>query len=218
MSHPTTYASVTKVFHWLTALLIIVAIPLGLIANYAPYDTGDQLAFKALLFSMHKTVGVSAFFVALLRILWAMTQTKPGPLHPERTLETLLAEVVHWMLYLSLMMVPLTGWIDHAATSGFAPIWWPFGQTLPFVPQSETVSGIFSGLHWMFTKLLAASIFLHSAGALKHHFIDKDDTLRRMWFTAKDMPQVGAHVTKSAPLSSRLESSPLLPGPPLRSG
>lgn len=199
MSHPTTYASVTKVFHWLTALLIFVAIPLGLIANAAPFETDAELASKALLFSMHKTVGIMAFFVALLRILWAMTQTKPGPLHPERTAETMLAEIVHWMLYISLMMVPLTGWIDHAATSGFAPIWWPFGQTLPFVPQSETVAGIFGGLHWIFTKVLALSIFLHIAGALKHHFIDKDDTLRRMWFSAKDMPDVGPHVAKVGP-------------------
>lgn len=203
MSAPTTYATVTKVFHWLTALLIIAAMPLGLIANGLPYETGEQLALKAAVFSLHKTIGVTAFFVALLRILWALTQTKPGPLHPERSAETMLAEVVHWLLYISLVIVPLTGWIEHAATTGFAPIWWPLGQTLPFVPQSEAVAGVFAGLHWIFTKVLALSIVLHIAGALKHHVIDKDDTLRRMWFSDKDMPQVGAHVRKaSAPIAA----------------
>lgn len=201
MSAPNTYSTVTKTFHWLTALLIFAAMPLGLIANGAPYETGDQLAFKATLFSWHKTLGVTVFFVALLRILWALTQTKPGPLHPERRTETMLAEVVHWLLYVSLVIVPLTGWIEHAATTGFAPIWWPFGQTLPFVPQSDVVAGIFAGLHWIFTKVLAVAILLHIAGALKHHFVDKDDTLRRMWFGRKVMPNVGAHVGKaSAPI------------------
>ncbi|MEL6572294.1 MAG: cytochrome b/b6 domain-containing protein [Pseudomonadota bacterium] len=199
MSHPTTYAFVTKVFHWLTALLIIAAIPLGIIANEAPYETGEQLAYKAVLFSAHKTIGIVAFFVAILRILWALTQTKPGPLHPERSAETMLAEVVHWLLYISLVIVPLSGWLHHAATSGFAPIWWPLGQTLPFVPQSEGFSAFFAGLHWIFTKVLALSIFLHIAGALKHHLVDKDDTLRRMWFSSKDMPTVGPHIAKSGP-------------------
>lgn len=197
MSTPTTYSTVTKTFHWLTALLILAIIPLGVIANDAPLETSEQLAFKAQLFSIHKTLGVAVFFVALLRILWALTQTKPGPLHPERKAETLLADIVHWVLYISLVAVPLTGWIEHASTSGFAPIWWPFGQSLPFVPQSETVAGIFSGLHWMFGKLMVVSLLLHIAGALKHHFIDKDATLRRMWFGSKDMPAVGAHPAKA---------------------
>lgn len=197
MSTPTTYSTVTKTFHWLTALLIIAIIPLGVIANDAPLETSAQLAYKAQLFSLHKTLGVTVFFVALLRILWALTQTKPGPLHPERKAETLLADIVHWVLYISLVAVPLTGWIEHAATSGFAPIWWPFGQSLPFVPQSEAVAGIFAGLHWMFGKLMVVSLLLHMAGALKHHFIDKDATLRRMWFGSKDMPAVGPHLAKA---------------------
>jgi polyisoprenoid-binding protein YceI len=76
--------------------------------------------------------------------------------------------------------VPLTGWINHAASTGFAPIWWPFGQSLPLVPKSETVSALFSAGHWVFTKILLAAIALHIAGALKHAFVDRDDTLRRM--------------------------------------
>ena len=52
------------------------------------------------------------------------------------------------------MVVPLSGWIGHAATTGFAPIWWPFGQGLPFVPESETVAHLFAGIHEVFTKVL----------------------------------------------------------------
>ena len=174
------YGSVTKTFHWLTVLLILTAIPLGIIANRLAYDTSDALALKAFLFSMHKTVGVTAFFVALARIAWAIGQPKPAGLHPERKAESFLAELVHWLLYGSLLLVPLTGWIHHASTSGFAPIWWPFGQNLPLIPKSETLAGVTAGLHIVFERVLAASIILHVAGALKHHFIDKDDTLRRM--------------------------------------
>ena len=176
-----TFGTVARTLHWLTALLILTAIPLGLIANALPYDTGEALALKAQVFSAHKTIGVAAFAVALARICWALSQARPAPLHPDRRLETRLAEAVHWLLYISLLTVPLSGWIHHAATTGFAPILWPLGQSLPFVPQSETVANVAASLHWLFTKLLTAAILLHVAGALKHHLIDRDATLRRMW-------------------------------------
>lgn len=176
------YGTVTKTFHWLIALLILTLIPLGLIANDMAYDTAEQLATKGWLFSLHKTLGITVFAVALARIVWALTQTKPAHLHPERKLETFAAETVHWVLYASLVIVPLSGWIHHAATAGFAPIWWPIGQDLPLVPKSDAVAGAFGSMHEIATHVLEASLALHILGALKHHFIDRDSTLRRMWF------------------------------------
>lgn len=176
------FSNKTKIFHWLTALLILSIIPLGVIANDAPIETDAQIATKTLLFSIHKTLGVAVFLVALARIAYALTQTKPAPLHPERRVETLLAEVVHWLLYISLVLVPLTGWIHHSSAAAAAPIWIPFANHLPFIPVNPTVSDFFGGLHWLWSKVMVAAILLHVAGALKHHFIDKDATLRRMWF------------------------------------
>ncbi|SHH77693.1 cytochrome b/b6 domain-containing protein [Marivita hallyeonensis] len=178
------YGSVAKVFHWLTALGIFLVIPLGIIANDLPYDTAEELAQKAWLFSLHKTVGITIFFVALARIVWALTQPKPAALHPDRKEESLAAETVHWLLYGSLVLVPLSGWVHHAATEGFAPIWWPFGQNLPLVPESNTVAEAAAGLHIVFERVLILSLLLHIAGAVKHAVIDKDGTLSRMWFGA----------------------------------
>ncbi len=189
----TTYGTVTKIFHWLTALLILTVIPLGAIANRLPYETNEQLALKAQLFSFHKTLGVIIFVVALGRILWALTQTKPGGLHPDRKGETMLAELVHWLLYLSLVAVPLTGWIHHAATSGFAPLLLPIGQDSPLVPKDESVSELFASLHWIWSKIMVGAVLLHIAGALKHQIVDKDATLRRMWFGQSEMPAVQSH-------------------------
>jgi cytochrome b561/polyisoprenoid-binding protein YceI len=204
------FGSVTRAFHWLTALLILTAIPLGIIANDMAYDSSAALAQKAYLFSLHKTVGIAAFATAALRILWALAQTHPTPLHPDRRAETTLATVIHWLLYISMLAVPLTGWVHHAATSGFAPILWPagfgLGQDLPLVPKSEWVAEIAGSLHWVFTKLLIASILLHVAGALKHHIIDRDATLRRMVSGANAAPkgQIAARKTHALPLLAAL--------------
>ena len=199
MQATTSYNTVTKTFHWLTALFILTVIPLGAIANRLPYDTNEQLALKAQLFSVHKTLGVLIFVVALARILWALTQTKPAGLHPERKAETFLAELVHWLLYISLVAVPLTGWIHHAATAGFAPIWLPISQDLPLIPKDEGIAKLFAGLHWAWSKIMVGAILLHIAGALKHHFIDKDATLRRMWFGQSDGTQSAPHKGNATP-------------------
>ena len=197
------YGTVTKIFHWLTALLILTVVPLGAIANRLPYETNEQLAFKAQLFSYHKTLGVLIFLVAVARVLWAVTQTKPGNLHPDRKAEAFLAGLVHWLLYISLIAVPLTGWIHHAATTGFAPLLLPIGQDLPLVSKDEGVSELFASLHWIWSKIMIGAILLHVAGALKHQFVDRDATLGRMWFGHRAIPEVPMHVSdRVAPLAA----------------
>ncbi|MEL7253785.1 MAG: YceI family protein [Pseudomonadota bacterium] len=185
---PTSYGSVTKSFHWLTAFLILSMIPLGVIANDLAYQikdpqipsTGEDIARVAWLFSLHKTVGVALFFTALARIAWAISQPKPGLLNGDKPLEAMAATTVHWVLYSSLVLVPLSGWIHHASTTGFAPIWWRFGDSLPFVPKDEVLADQTATLHWLACIVLVGALVLHIAGAIKHHVIDKDATLRRM--------------------------------------
>ncbi|TMM54297.1 cytochrome b/b6 domain-containing protein [Sulfitobacter sabulilitoris] len=198
------YGTVSKTFHWLTALLILTLIPLGLVANAWPYDTSEQLAVKALLFSVHKTFGVTVFFVALLRIAWAISQPKPGLLHADRKLESWAAETAHWVLYGSLIVVPLSGWIHHAATTGFAPIWWPFGQSLPFIPKDPDFAEIFAGLHEVFVWVLIVTLAAHIGGALKHHVIDRDATLRRMLPGQPSLPKVSGDHPIAAPIVTAL--------------
>ena len=173
----TSYGSVARGLHWLTALIILSNIALGLWAERIPLE---QMALKVQVFSLHKTLGVAALVVALARIAWALSQTRPAPVHPERRLETLLAEAVHWTLYGSMVLVPVTGWIEHAATDGFAPILWPLGQGLPLVPKSPALATVMAEVHHVFAFLLIGSVVLHVAGAIKHAVIDRDGVLGRM--------------------------------------
>lgn len=201
------YGSVTKAFHWLTALLLISAFFLGLFASETAHEiqtpgfdgAQDTIARAMLLFSLHKTIGIATLFTAIARIFWALRQPKPGLLHPDNKSEALAAEVAHWLLYGAMVLTPLTGWIHHAATTGFAPIWWPFGQDLPFVSKSETTAALFSSLHWVASKTLQITFLLHVAGAIKHVVIDRDATLRRMLPGSKNMPTPPRQKHSSAP-------------------
>ncbi|WP_158964702.1 cytochrome b/b6 domain-containing protein [Chachezhania sediminis] len=191
----TQWGSVTKILHWLTALLILTVLPLGLIAENlaegirAGTATQARVALTATLFSLHKTLGLTLFAVALFRIAWALTQTRPGLLNADHRVEAFMAEFIHFALYGALVITPLSGWITHAATQGFAPIWWPFGQNLPFVPKSDAVAHVAGAVHYVAQWTLIGALVLHVAGAIKHHVIDRDATLRRMWFAKSDAPQ-----------------------------
>ena len=61
------YSRTTKTFHWLTAALIFAIIPLGFVTNDAPFATDAEIARKTLLFSLHKTLGIAVFIVAVAR-------------------------------------------------------------------------------------------------------------------------------------------------------
>jgi len=186
----TSYGTVTKTVHWLTALLIAGVIATGMIAHDLATSDPVSLEWKIRLYSIHKTMGLVIFFVALFRIAWAFSQPKPGVIWKQSRAQSFLAELVHWTLYASLILVPLTGWMTHAATEGFAPIKWPFGQELPFIPNDPELAERFATAHSFFETVMVTSIFLHVAGALKHHVWDKDATLRRMWFGTAKLPSV----------------------------
>jgi len=177
---PRSYGSLARGLHWATALLILTTFPLGWYAEGLPYDSSEALAYKAQVFSLHKTLGVAAFFVGLIRIFWALTQVHPVAVNPEYRAANWLAALVHYGLYAALLLVPLAGWVHHAAAEGFAPILWPFGQSLPMVPKSLALADAAGVAHVIATKVLLALVILHVAGALKHALIDRDGTLSRM--------------------------------------
>ncbi|WP_339107475.1 cytochrome b/b6 domain-containing protein [Thioclava sp. GXIMD4216] len=176
---PLSYGVMARGLHWAIALLILSAIGLGLYGESVP-RTADTTALLQTIYSAHKTIGVATFFLAVLRVLWTLGQTRPVPLHPERRLETWAAEAVHFALYGAMFVMPLSGWITHAAEQGFAPIWWPFGQDLPFVPKSDTLAHTAGHVHKTAIWVLYTALALHVLGALKHVLIDRDATMARM--------------------------------------
>lgn len=175
------YGWVAKGFHWLIALLILASLALGLYAASLRDSQAQELQKVFEAFSVHKTLGVSVLILGVLRVLWMLTQPKPRPLHPQRRVETYVADLVHWALYLGMIIMPLSGWLVHSsAPGGFARILWPFGQRLPAVPQDPALSERFAAFHGIGWWVLAALIVLHVGGAMKHLVIDRDQTLARM--------------------------------------
>lgn len=175
-----TYGLIAQILHWVTAILILILLMLGIYMHDLPINAATEIDDKIWLYSLHKTLGIAAFFIAFLRVVWAFIQTKPHPLNSERKYEALLAGTVHWLLYGSIILMPITGWLHHASLDGFAPIWWPFSQNLPFIAKDPDLAGLFRNMHKFIAITLIVSLVLHILGAMKHLLIDNDQTLSRM--------------------------------------
>ena len=175
------YGWVARFFHWTVAVLILSAIGLGLYAESLTETPTPDLATVFAAFSWHKTLGVTVLVLVALRLIWTAMQTHPRPLHPQRRLETLLAGIVHWGLWIGMVVVPLSGWLRHSSAPGeFARILWPLAQRLPGVPVDAALSERFAAFHGAGWGVLAGLVVLHVVGALKHALIDRDGTLSRM--------------------------------------
>ncbi len=174
------YGLVAQILHWLTAGFILFLLPLGVYMHELPTATPAEIDAKIWFYSLHKTIGILAFGTAVLRVLWALLQVSPTPLNAERKFETVLAGGIHWLLYASILLMPITGWLHHAALEGFAPIWWPWSQDLAFVPKDIGLAELLGVAHKFTAIMLMGSLALHIAGALKHALIDHDLTLSRM--------------------------------------
>ncbi|MFD0915195.1 YceI family protein [Pseudahrensia aquimaris] len=174
-----TYGLIHQVLHWTTAGLILFMLPLGFFMYQLPIETQLEIDFKIWLYSLHKSVGIAALFVALARITWAAMQPHPRLMNHGN--EAIAAQTIHFLLYALIIAVPVFGWLHHAATTGYAPIWWwGIGDTLPFVPKNEAVAHFLATAHWLAAIGLVLSLVLHIGGAIKHAVIDKDMTLQRM--------------------------------------
>lgn len=174
----TAYGAVTRFFHnRLIAPLVIFELLFGAVVSYFPQGS----SIKGELFVFHKSLGIVIFFIALLFLVWRLFNVKPQWPSTMPTLERLLARLVHFLLYALIILMPFTGWGMSTAADKAPNFFWLFTFPMPFVPLSKPLAGFFNNLHYIFAWALTAALVLHVIGALKHHLIDKNDILKRMW-------------------------------------
>ncbi len=168
------YGAVAKGFHWILALLVIVMLGMGLYMDSLEPSPG---AFK--IYAFHKSLGIAVLTLAVLRLLWKISNKGPLSLPTHAAWEKVLAKLTHFFLYFSIIAMPLSGWVMSSAKNYPVSVFDLF--TLPaIVGPDKALADFAEEFHEVAAWLLIAAIVLHFVGALKHHVIDKDSTLRRM--------------------------------------
>ncbi|MDD3446699.1 MAG: cytochrome b [Zavarzinia sp.] len=163
--------SPVKLVHWSVVLLL-----LALFAIAWTVDEFEAGPFKSSLIDLHRSLGLVVFVLALIRPL--LRFTLGGVERAGRSLTDLAASGIHIALYGALIAMPLAGWIFTSANGGPAKV---FGIPVPdLVGKDDTIADLAYGAHEILGNLILIAVGVHVAAALWHHFVQRDDVLRRM--------------------------------------
>ena len=170
----TRYTGVAISLHWLIGLAILVSLGVGL------YMVDLSLSpTKLRLYSWHKWAGVTIFSLVLIRCLWRITHPAPPLPDAMPTWQRVTAEGTHYLLYALMIAIPLTGWLMSSA-KGFQTVYFAVLPIPDLLNKNTALGETLNLVHRYLNYLMIAIIGAHIGAALKHHFIDKDDILRRM--------------------------------------
>ena len=173
MADAVRYNAVARALHWAIALLVVFNLASGLV--------NEALESTFRLIPVHKAVGLTIFALTLVRVGWRLTWTRPPYPATMSRAEVGAAQAVHLVFYVLLLAMPLTGYV--MASAGKYPLEW-FG--LFDVPKAAVVrdSALYTlsrSAHGLLGWLFLGLALLHVAAAVRHHFVLRDEVLRRMF-------------------------------------
>jgi cytochrome b561 len=167
------YTRTAIALHWTVTALVITALGMGWIMT----DMA-RTPLRLEVFDWHKWIGVTVLTLFFVRALWRLTHPAPAML-PMPAWQRQTARLVHGLLYLMLLVQPITGWI-YSNASGRPIVYLGLIPLPNLVDKDKALAHLFREIHSDGGVVLATLVGLHVLAALKHHFIDRDDTLRRM--------------------------------------
>jgi cytochrome b561 len=133
---------------------------------------------KLKIYALHKSIGLTLLGLAALRLMWRLGERRPQ-LPPMPAWQRRAAAATHVLLYALMFVIPLSGWLFNSA-AGF-PLQWFHLVNLPALASADPgLKAIAKDIHVTGVILLITIAALHAAAALKHHFVDRDQTLTAM--------------------------------------
>ena len=168
------YGGMAKSLHWIISLAVI-----GLLIAGAIMTNLEDSPTKFTIYSVHKFTGLTVLSLMVIRIVW--TSMNPKPLLPpgSKRWEKIAEHAVHYSFYLLLILMPVSGWIMSTA-AGYNPHFFGLELPAPGIAESEPVAEFFGWVHFVTAWTLFGLLLLHVGAALQHHFIKKDNILKRM--------------------------------------
>lgn len=170
------YGIVAKSLHWLIAVWMIGMLIMGLWMTGLP-----QVPDTFKIYGWHKASGMLLLAAVVLRLWWRARNVLPRLIGVENVWQVRAAHAAHRVFYVWMLLMPLSGWVMSSAF-GFPVSMFGLVQLPNLVSPNKELGEFFAEVHEWTAYALIATILLHIAAALWHHYVHKDETLRRMWF------------------------------------
>lgn len=169
-----TYHPVSRLLHWLTAVIVVGMIGVGW------WMTGLPLGLlKLKVYAWHKWIGLAVLTLTVLRLLWRWRHPAPPLPDTVAAWEHRLAPLVHWALLALLLAMPISGWAMSSA-GGVAVVWFGLLPLPDFVPRDTALFEVLRTLHRWLSWLLVTAVLLHWAAVVRHDIVRRDGIFRRM--------------------------------------
>ncbi len=175
------YGAAAIGLHWLMAALIVTLVAMGIYMVRLP-DVGFN-SKKIILILTHKEIGSVVLALVATRLAWRELNRLPRLVETVPEWQKVAAIFVHLCFYALMIALPITGWVMSSAAGIPVSILGLF--TLPdFVSHDEALFGWLRQIHDWLGYSMAALICVHAGAALRHHFLLRDDTLRKMLWSS----------------------------------
>lgn len=178
VSAPATYNFISRLNHWSLALAMIGMILFGFyVFEFMP--DGPE---KGPLVGLHKAIGVIVLIFGVWRVGYRLAQGVVAEPASMPKWQKMVAKLVHIILLGGILLMPLSGVVGSYFGARAVDVFGLF--TIPAGPEVKPLAEVAYALHGLGAWLFVGAVVLHLLGALAHHFIDRDDTLKRMLGTA----------------------------------
>jgi cytochrome b561 len=172
------YGVVAIALHWLMAGVLIALLAIGLYMVDLP-DVGFDLR-KIRLILYHKELGLLALILAALRLAWRVGNALPSLTETLPDWQKVIARLVHLCFYGLMFALPVTGWLMSSA-AGIPVSFFGLFDLPDFIGYDEVRFRALIAIHMGLGYALIVCIAIHAGAALRHHFVFKDETLKKMW-------------------------------------
>jgi len=158
--------------HWLTLLLVLATYSAMWFKNDVPDEQYDLVK------NLHFNFGVAIWVIMFIRLGLSHSSRSPAITPPLSQVQAILAKISHWVLYLIFLALPILG----VLTQAYGGKEWPLlGWNVPqFVTPDPAVRRLLKNTHENLATISYFVIGLHTLAALYHHYLRRDDTLKRM--------------------------------------
>jgi cytochrome b561 len=168
------YGIVGKLLHWVVAFCVLGMLLVGSLLGVLAGPT------QGAVYGWHKSLGMTLLALMIIFMFWSARNIKPNYPAGMHFSQLALAKVVRYLLYISVTAMCLSGWIFTTAKGKPPVLWGWFNLPAPFVPLSASLGHTVRQWHTYLAWTILGLVILHVIGALYHHFVRKDDVLRRM--------------------------------------
>lgn len=169
------YSATAKWLHWLIGLIVIIMLIFGRTMEALP------LSEREVIIMGHSGLGTLVLLLMLARWSWKLSHESPGPTSTMGNWQTRLSKWVHWSLYVLLVLQPMLGILQAMYITDYEILAFGVIDYSGLAADDAGRARLFHVMHSVNAWIISILVIGHIGAGFYHHFVQKDDVLRRMW-------------------------------------